>query len=94
MRETATFTDSDTLSSTIVDAVSDVTGSDPLELPVLYEVVETDALRELVSPPTHGFDGEVTISFEMAGCKVTVSNAGTVTVTDSPRTYVDTPVSP
>lgn len=94
MRRTATFTEHESMSATIVETVAAVTGRDPLDLPVLYDVVETDALAALVAPDDPGLASTVSITFEMAGCEVEVSSAGTVTVTDGSGTYAEAPVSP
>lgn len=42
--------DDRSLSAAVVSAVADLSGSDPTELEVLYEVVDPDALDELFEP--------------------------------------------
>jgi len=66
----------DSLTETIVLALSDVTGLDPLELPPLYDAVDVDALEQL-------FDrgGDVEVQFVVADCEVTVRGRDDVTVT-------------
>lgn len=66
----------DSLTETIVLALSDVTGRDPLELPPLYDAVDVDALEQL-------FDrgGDVEVQFVVADCEVTVRGRDDVTVT-------------
>jgi hypothetical protein len=57
----------------VVDAVSFVTGVDPLDMEPLYESVDPDLLASLP-----GSDGSV--SFEMEGTTVTVEGAGEIRV--------------
>lgn len=89
MRETAHFSDSVPVSTTIVNAVAEVTGTQPRELPTLYQVVDAEALSDLVAPSYGPVESEVTVEFEMAGCTVVVSSEGSVTVTDGVEPVAD-----
>ena len=69
------------VSETVVAAVAEATGVDPLDLDPLYDVVDPDALNALfdsagTSPPAH-----LELSFTMADCAVVVRGDGEVVVT-------------
>lgn len=74
------FTDTPTV--TIVEAVAEANGVDPLELDVrLHDVVDTDALARLFEPRRTTVGSlPVEVTFSMAGCDVSVSSDGMVTV--------------
>lgn len=61
-------------SYTVISAVSEVTGTEPEALESLYDVVDADALDQLVygmdSRAVSSADGQV--EFRYAGCNVTV----------------------
>lgn len=62
---------------TVVELVAAETGKDPLELPPLSTVVDPEALDRLFTdeaPP------EASVRFEFAGCHVSVTADGVVTV--------------
>lgn len=68
------------LSTSVVQAVATALGTDPLSLDErLYDVLDPDALDRLF-----GDDGEAagprTLSFELAGCSVTVRGDGRIVV--------------
>jgi len=70
------------LSTSVVQAVATALGTDPLSLDErLYDVLDPDALDRL-------FDGEATrprtLSFELAGCSVTVHGDGRIVVRRAP----------
>lgn len=69
-----TPTDTDSLLTSIITAVTQATGSDP-DTP-LYDVIDPDALTDLYerSSPT--------VDFEYAGSHVTIHPDQTITVTD------------
>lgn len=68
------------VSAAVVDAVSAATTRDPLELPQLADVVDTDALESLFSRVGDGtVDGFVRFSY--AGCTVVVGADGRVEAT-------------
>lgn len=68
----------------IVDAVSNVVGADPVEIEPLYSVVDPDALTSLLEPPSaeQPRQGDVRVSFEMAGLEVTVWSYGRIHVSE------------
>jgi len=66
-----------TVSEQIVDHVASATGTDPLELPPLYESVDPDALNALVSGP-----GDVEVSFLYADREVCVESGGEISIDD------------
>lgn len=72
------FTDTPTV--TIVEAVAEANGVDPLELDVrLHDVIDADALARLFEPRrTTVGSPPVDVTFSMAGCDVSVSNDGIV----------------
>lgn len=68
-------------SVTVVQAVAAATGMDVDELPLLYEVVDPDALDALfASKHTGSSRGSGQVHFRLAGCEVTVTANGEVTV--------------
>lgn len=75
---TATGVRNETVSERVIDAVSEATGTDPLELEPLYNVVDPDALNAI-------FGGSVStdteLRFTMADCEVVVRGEGNVAVT-------------
>lgn len=64
----------------VVQSVATSANTDPVELPLLYEVVDPDALDTIVHRMS---DGEV--CFQYAGHTVTVQSEGTVTVVDESK---------
>ncbi|UTF55623.1 HalOD1 output domain-containing protein [Natronosalvus rutilus] len=56
----------------IVDGVAALEGTDPLELPPLYDVVEPDALESIFSPTISGTARVGRIEFPYAGHTITV----------------------
>lgn len=61
----------DTVADTIVFAIATITETDPITLPPLGDVVDTDALGSIFRTPG-GDDPDVTVSFEYSGFLVTV----------------------
>lgn len=69
------------VSDSVVEAVAEAEGVDPLELtPPLFEVIDPDALDQVFAPtPTDGrMEGQVTFSYK--GYNVTVHGDGYVSV--------------
>mgnify|MGYP006293503137 CR=1 FL=1 len=69
------------LTERIVEATTDVTGADPLDLPPLYDAVDPDALEVLCD--CDDADGPL-VEFAYAGCGITVRGDGSVRVTPEP----------
>ncbi|WP_436926371.1 HalOD1 output domain-containing protein [Halosimplex amylolyticum] len=69
-------TDAVSVSVAIVERLATATGREPDALPPLYRSVDPDALERLVAA-----GGLSHVSFSHAGCDVTVSGDGRVTVT-------------
>ena len=68
-------------SEAIFTAVATATGTDPLELPPLYSVIDTDALDALFNPPAYSVSKQhLTATFEYADCRVSAKAHGTVVV--------------
>lgn len=67
------------LSTATVLAVTEVTDADPLDDgPVLYDVLDPDALDRLFGDARDGLRGQV--SFELRGCRVEVHSDGELVV--------------
>ncbi len=67
-------------STAVVKAVATATGCDPMELPVLTEAVDTDALNTLFSRRPDGQHPSVGMSFGYAGVEVCLRRDGRVVV--------------
>lgn len=68
-------------SDAVVTAVATATGTDPLELPPIYSVLDSEALDKFFTSVTSGRDhGESTITFEYFDHSITVNGHGTVIV--------------
>lgn len=79
----ATETDvrEETVSERVIDAVSEATGTDPVELEPLYNVVDPDALNAIFASGGAGESSDTELRFTMAGCDVLVRDGGNVVVT-------------
>ena len=71
------YRDAESPSTAVVDAVARATGRGPLDLPVIEDSSDTDALNALVA---HSTDGATRISFTDAGVDVVVDSAGGISV--------------
>jgi hypothetical protein len=83
MTETTTYQLSadEPTSTAVVECVAEANGVDPCSLDArLYDHVDPDALDSLFNTEGQGAI-DVTVSFRMAGCRVTVDDTGTVSVT-------------
>lgn len=69
------------VSETVVTAVAQATGVDPLDLDPLYNVVDPDALNRIFDSTGTSSPASVELSFTMAGCQVVVRGDGEVVVT-------------
>ncbi|MFD1515520.1 HalOD1 output domain-containing protein [Halomarina rubra] len=78
----------------VVLTVADHLDSDPMRLPLLYDVVDPDALDALFDDACSegGFDTNCSVSFTYANHLVNVYSAGylTLTATDEPSGPVET----
>ena len=73
--------DTDPISQTVVLAVAEATGDDPMELPPLYDTIDPDALNKLFGDRIDGAERlGGSFEFSYAGCEVTVRADGTVDV--------------
>ncbi|WP_136716199.1 HalOD1 output domain-containing protein [Halorientalis salina] len=78
-RTTWELTEPETIPSAVVRAVSAETGTDPLAMPEpLNDVIDADALIALLGSGPG--DGSVSVTFELAGQVVTVTDDGFITV--------------
>ena len=69
------------VSQTVVLAVAEATGEDPMELPPLYDTVDPDALNNLFEDRIDGAERlGGNFEFAYAGCDVTVRADGSVNV--------------
>lgn len=68
----------DSPSDVVVESVSAVTGTAPLDLDPLYSVVDPDALDSLFAPTASGTTRTGRTTFEYSDCEVTVSADGDV----------------
>jgi hypothetical protein len=61
-------------SASVIEAVSEATGTEPDRMQVLYEVIDPDALDALFEPDADGKREPPSghVSFRFAGCSVTV----------------------
>ena len=80
--EMGTTSGDEPISRQVIDAVADVKGVDPLELPPLYDTVDPDALDSLFGGAGSG--AAITeLRLEIAGCEVLVRGSGDVVVVRS-----------
>jgi len=76
------FDDERRLSTSVVQAVATALGTDPLSLDErLYDVLDPDALDRLFGGEE---TGPRTLSFDLAGCSVTVHGDGRIVVRHTP----------
>lgn len=68
------------VSVTVVKAVADAKGVDPLDLDPLCDSIELDALDRIFDPAFAG-SSVTELSFEVDGCEVLVRGSGEVVVT-------------
>lgn len=73
---------SDSVTREIVAAIADETDRDPENLPPLYDAVDPDALEAIVnrSPRVDREASAIEVTFDFAGCIVTVSTVDGVDV--------------
>ncbi|SFR33915.1 hypothetical protein SAMN04487947_0080 [Halogeometricum rufum] len=93
-RKNVTVRPEEDLCFTIVETVSDLTNTPPLELDPLGNVVETDALETLFGPARETAEHDAYLTFRYEGCSVAVDSDGSVSVTRAPTPAdVDQPIS-
>ena len=76
----------------IIDAVATAAGVDPLDLPPLYEFVETDALDDLFARHHGETDANTLLSFQVETWNVFVRADGRIRVCDATRPTEPRPV--
>lgn len=69
-----------TVVEAVLQSVAEYTGTDVLDLPPLYDVIDPDALEKVTQKMERG-----EISFDYADLEITVSAEGTVGVTEPSR---------
>ncbi len=72
-------------SEVIIEALAEAAGSDPVELPPLYEFVDPDALDALFDRHDGAEDAEALISFKVDTWNVFVRADGRIRVCDATR---------
>lgn len=69
------------MSVAVIEAVSDVEGCPPTELPRLSNAVDPDALDNLFTQTGNsGTERDSQLSFVFSNCRVTIENGETITV--------------
>lgn len=77
---TSFYSDDESASMAVISTVAALAGTDPVDLPPLYSVVDADALDALVDPNLLGSrQSDVQISFAYNGHEVTVHSYGIIT---------------
>ena len=70
------------ISQRVVKEVAEETGTDPLELEPLFDVINPESLNTLFEPTKNGaFRTTGSVTFEYAGCDVTVHADASLEVT-------------
>lgn len=69
-----------TASIAVIDAISAISGTDPTELPPLYERVDPDALNALFDSRNGHGDSDLQVEFSYNGFEVTVQDGPRVTI--------------
>lgn len=83
------------MSETVVTAVAEAKGVDPLDLDPLYTVIDPDALNRMFRPSVGSPPTSMELRFSMADCHVVVHGDGEVAVTQPSETEENpTPVAP
>jgi hypothetical protein len=73
--------DGDTdVNMTVLEAVAEVTDTDLVDLPPLYEHIDPDALATVFTHTSGNRQAEGSVSFEFAGHPVTVHSSGEIVV--------------
>ncbi len=77
---TATRDPDESAVRTVVEAVAEATGDDPLSMQPLYDVVDTEALDTVFEPSGGRAGPSGRVSFRFNGCDVTVHADGRTVV--------------
>lgn len=77
---------------TVVDALSEAAGVDPVDLPALYEFVDFDALDSLFERHEGASDAHTVLSFKVGVWNVFVRGDGRIRVCDGTRHTEPEPV--
>lgn len=76
-------------SRSVIEAVADETGTDPLELEPLYRTVDPDSLDALFRDrPSGRGSGLLRVEFTFGGCRVVVSSDDTIAVSSGDEDVV------
>lgn len=92
--QTQTTIDADDVCFAVVETVAEATDTDVNELPPLYESIDPSALAALFEQSEVSRSRTGVVVFEMAGCTVTVSGTGTVSVTEGTDRLADLETAP
>lgn len=82
----------DSVTSVVVEAIADAAGTDPVDLPPLFDFIDPDALEQLFSAPAGGPADEATLSFQFDTWNVFVRSDGRILVCDRTRPTEPAPV--
>lgn len=74
------WTDGDNIAASVIEAVAAVVGKQPTDIEPLYEVVDPDALEELLLSlrSSGGHDRYGAVTFVFNDCKIRVESSGTI----------------
>lgn len=82
----------DSLADVVVDALADAAGVDPLDLPPLYEFVDSDTLETFIDDTEGGDDGAAILCFQVDSWNVFVRADGWIRVCDATKSIGPEPV--
>jgi hypothetical protein len=81
-----------TITGTLITAVAEAAAVDPIELPPLYETIDTDAIEQLFERHNETVDSPTTLSFTVETWNVFVRSDGRVRVCDETQVTEPAPV--
>ncbi|SFR86779.1 hypothetical protein SAMN05216559_0263 [Halomicrobium zhouii] len=78
-----TLGDEQAISRAVIETVADATSREETDLPPLFRTIDPEAVDALLAPRPSGRAEPLTLSFEYAGCRVSVerSDADAVAIT-------------
>lgn len=79
-RDSYDWTDCGRPSMAVIEAVADAIDRDQLDLPLLEESIDTDALDTILTDGRGRAGSRVKVSFRYAGCEVLLDSDGPVVV--------------